>query len=337
MATTRLSDVQFDPDVYLTYVQENRTDRNAYTLSGVAVTNSVLASRANGDGDITSIPYWKDLDASDENISTDDPAANATPDKIGTGKMQARRVHINNAWQSANLVSSVLGSENPMQQIASRTAAYWEQRFAARVQAATLGIYLDNIANNSSDMIHDDSTEDGNNATAANKFNFGGFVDSRATMGESADNLGLMTVHPDTMAQIIKENQIEYIQDSETGVMIPTYNGLRLLEDKKLPVIAGATSGSRYVSVLYKTGAFGYGDGMPERPVATEFDELAGNGAGIETLVERKQWLIHPEGYRWTETTVAGDSPTVAEFALAANWSRQFERENVGIAYYVHN
>ena len=336
MATTRLSDVQFDPDVYLTYVQENRTDRNAYTLSGVAVTNQTLESRSDGDGDITSIPYWKDLDSDNENISSDDPGASATPDKIGTGKMQARRLHINNAWQSANLVSSVLGSENPMQQIASRTADYWDQRFAARVQAATLGIYLDNVGA-TGDMIHDDSTEDGDNATATNLFNYGGFVDATATMGESSDMLGLMAVHPDTMAQIRKQQQIEFIQDSKTGLMIPMYNGLRLLEDKKLPVIAGLTTGSRYVSVLYKQGAFGYGDGTPERPVATEFDELAGNGAGIETLVERKQWLIHPEGYKWTETTVAGDSPTVAEYALAVNWERQFLRENVGIAFYVHN
>ena len=146
MATTQLSDIQFDPDVYLSYVQENRPDRNAYIQSGVAVTNADLAARASGSGDITSVPYWKDLDASGENISSDDPTENATPDKIDTGRMVARRVHLNNGWQTANLVSSVMGSENPMQQIASRTAAYWDQRFAARIQAATLGIFNENAA-----------------------------------------------------------------------------------------------------------------------------------------------------------------------------------------------
>ena len=61
------------------------------------------------------------------------------------------------------------------------------------------------------------------------------------------------------------------------------------------------------------------------------------SNAGIETLVERKQWVIHPEGYAWTETTVTGLSPTVAEVALPANWNRQFERENVGIAFLITN
>lgn len=336
MATVRLSDVQFDPDVYLSYVQENRTDKNAYVASGVAVTNGLLQQRVNGDGDTTSIPYWKDLDATGENISSDDPAVFATPDKLSSDKMQARRLHINNAWQTANLVSSVLGSEDPMRQIASRTSAYWEQRFAARIQAATLGIYLDN-AGGTGDMIFDASTEDGTNATAANKWDFGGFVDARATMGESASDLALLAVHPDTMTQMIKQQQIEFVQDSVTGVRVPFYNEYRVVEDKKLPVIAGTDSGFRYVSVLYRPGVFAYADGLAKRPVATEFDELAANGAGIETLVERKQWLIHPEGYRWTETTVAADSPTEAEFALAANWERKFERENIGLAFYVHN
>ena len=336
MSTVRLTDVQFDPDVYLSYVQENRTDKNAYVQSGVAVTNSQLMQRANGEGDITSIPYWKDLNSASENISGDDPAVFAVPDKITTGKMQARRIHINNAWQTANLVSSVLGSEDPMRQIASRTAAYWEQRFAARIQAATLGIYLANAADNS-DMIFDVSKEDDADVTDATKWSFGGFVDARATMGESASDLSLLAVHPDTLTQMIKQQEIEYIQVAGTGVRIPTYNGYRVVEDKKLPVIAGTTSGLRYVSVLYKPGAFGYADGLAKRPVATEYDELAANGAGIETLVERKQWLIHPEGYKWNETSVVGDSPTEAEFGLATNWSRQFERENVGIAFFVHN
>jgi hypothetical protein len=336
MATVRLSDVQYDADVYASYVQEDHPDTNAFVASGVAVTNALLAARAAGEGDITTIPYWKDLDYSSENISGDDPAVFATPNKIGTGKMVARNVHINNAWQTANLVAEVMGTENPMQQIASRTSMYWENRFEARIQAITKGLFLENEAG-TGDMIHDVSLETTVGVAAANLFNFDAFVDARATMGESASMLALMAVHPDVMKTMVKLQQIDYIQDSVTGVLIPTYNGLRVIEDKKLPVIAGTTSGFRYVTALYKTGVFGYGDAPAQRPVATEFDELAANGAGIETLIERKQWLIHPEGYAWTETTVVDESPTVAEVALPANWNRVFERENVGIAFLITN
>lgn len=337
MPTVRLSDVKWDNEIYLSYLQENRTAKNAFIASGAAVTNAQLQQRAAGEGDLTTLPYWKDLDATSENISSDDPAELATPQKITADKMTARRVHLNNSWQAANLVASVMGTEDPMRQIANRTAAYWDERFAERVQKTVLGIYLDNIASGSSDMINDISTKDGANATAANKFNFEGFVDAVATMGESDDKLSLLAIHPVTLAQMRKENQIDFIQDSETGLLIPFYNGKRVVVDKKLPVIAGTTSGSRYVSVLYGAGCIGYGEALPARPVATQYDELAGNGAGIETLVERKQWIIHPEGYNWTETTVTGGSPSVAEVALAANWERKFQRENIKLAFFVHN
>lgn len=336
MATVQLSDVQFDEDVYASYVREDHPDLNAYVASGVAVTNALLSARAAGEGDITSIPYWKDLDYSGENISSDDPASYATPDKIGTGKMIARNTHINNAWQTANLVAEVMGTEDPMMAIKARTAPYWNNRFAARISGMTLGLFLENEAGDE-DMIYDVSTEDGDNAVDANKFTFSGFVQARATMGENASQLALLAVHPSVMTDMITNQDIVFVQDSVTGVDIPTYNGLRVIEDKKLPVIAGTTSGFRYVSVLYKTGVFGYGDAPSKKPVGVEFDELAGNGAGVETLVERKQWLIHPEGYAWLEASVAGDSPTVAEVSNAANWNRVFERENVGLSFYITN
>ncbi len=256
MATVRLSDVQFDPDVYLSYVQEDRPDRNAYTDSGVAVTSNALQSRANGEGEITSIPYWKDLDASSENVSSDDPAVYATPDKIGTGKMVARKLFINNAWQSANLVSSLVGDEDPMRQIAARTSQYWRQRFAARIHAATLGVYQANDAG-SGDMIFDVASESVAGQSADTKWTYDGFVDAVGTMGESASDLAMLAVHPDTMTQLRKQQAIAYIQDAETGLLIPNYNELRLVEDKKLPVIAGGTDGFKYVSVLYRAGPFG--------------------------------------------------------------------------------
>lgn len=334
---TRLTDVQFDPDVYASYVAENRPDRNAYVQSGVAVTNALLQSRAQGPGYVTSIPYWKDLNDATENISSDNPATIATPDGISTGKMVARISHLNKGWQSSNLVSSVLGMENPMRQIAARTAAYWDQRFALRILGVTTGIFLQNAAG-TGDMILDVSTEAGAAAVDANKWSFGAFVDALATMGESDDQLAAIAIHPVTLAAMRKEQQIDFIQDADTGVMIPTYNGKRVIVDKKMPVIAGTTSGFRYVSVLYGQGVIAYGEGTPERPVGVEYNEAAANGAGIETMWERKQWLIHPMGYRWTETTIAADpGATVAEMALPANWDREYLRENVPIAFLVHN
>lgn len=335
MSTTQIADIAFDNDVYASYMQEDDPARNAYIASGAVVVDPILTQRAAGQGEVTTIPYWKDLDNSSENISSDDPSVMATPDKIGTGTMRARNIHINNLWETANLAAEISATE-PMVQIQSRTSNYWNNRLSIRIQGMQTGMFLENEAG-TGDMIVDVSTQDGNNATAANKWSFDTFVDGYSTMGENADKLKLLAVHPEQMKAMRKENNIEFIQDSETGLMIPTYNGLRVVEDKRQPVIAGTTSGFRYVATVYAAGAFGFGQALSKRPVAVEYDEKAGNGAGIETLAERKQWLLHPEGYDWTESSVAGLSPTVAECALPANWERKFLRENVALAWIVTN
>lgn len=335
MALTQISDIEFDLDVYASMMQEDDPAKNAFVASGVIVVDPILTARANGEADTTSIPYWNDLDSSTENISSDVAGTLATPQKIDSGKMRARRIHINNAWQTADLAAEISGKD-PMMQIQSRTSNYWLNRLSARIQGMQTGLFLENEAG-TGDMIVDVSIEDGNNALAANLWSFDTFVDGYSTMGENANKLALLAVHPVVMKQIRKENNIVYIQDSVTGLDIPTYNGMRLVEDKKQPVIAGTTSGFRYVSTIYAAGAFGMGQALAKTPVEVEREALAGNGAGIETLVERKQMILHPGGYDWTETTVAGISPTVAECALPANWVRKFLRENVAMAWIVSN
>ena len=42
---------------------------------------------------------------------------------------------------------------------------------------------------------------------------------------------------------------------------------------------------------------------------------------------------MHPAGFQWSEGSVAGDSPTIAELELAANWNRVVERKAVGVAF----
>jgi hypothetical protein len=135
---------------------------------------------------------------------------------------------------------------------------------------------------------------------------------------------------------MVKNNDIVYIPDSQGALTIPTYMGLRVIVDDGMAVRAGTTSGFVYTSVLFTAGAFGYGEGSAKTPVELQREAAKGNGGGIETLWERKSWLLHPAGYQATGTP-AGDSFSLAELALATSWARVVERKNVGISFYVHN
>lgn len=337
MAVTQLSDVKFNATVYASYVAEEAPERNAFYLSGVVVDNPLLTERAQGPSNITDLPFWKDLDQTIEpNLSTDDPSDVAAPQKIGTGKMIGRNAYLNQGWSSADLVKQLNGPD-PMRQIAQRTSTYWRRQWSRRLIQSTLGIRDDNVANNSGDMVVDVASESIAGQSAATKFNFGSFVDAVSTMSESAEDLAAIAVHPQVMAQMRKNQEIDFIQDASTGLMIPTYNGIRVIEDKTLTVEAGATDGFKYTSILFGNAAFGMGEGMPRTPVAIEREEAQGNGEGIETLWERKTMLLHPLGFQFTSASVAGQSATLAELANAANWSRVFERENVPMAFMVTN
>ena len=85
---------------------------------------------------------------------------------------------------------------------------------------ATLGIFEGNDAG-TGDMIFDVAVEDSTAVTADNKWTFDGFVDARATMGESASDLTLLGVHPDTMTQMIKQHCCTRLPLYRTSTCVP--------------------------------------------------------------------------------------------------------------------
>lgn len=336
MATTQISDVVV-PEVYLTYQADNSPEKTAFFDSGVVVRNPVLDQSLDGGGMTVDIPFWKDLDATVEpNYSTDDPTQNASPQKVQAGEQLARKAFLNQGYSSADLTGELAGSD-PMQRIRNRFGTYWTRQFQRRLIATAVGVFNANVANNGGDMVHDISTQDGNNATAANLFARTSFTAGAFTMGDQFDGIAAIAVHSIVAKRMVDNDDIVYIPDSNGNLTIPSYLGKRVIIDDGMPVIAGTTSGFRYVSVMFAPGAFGYGEGTPKVPVEIAREASQGNGGGVETLWERKSWMLHPLGYKFLSATVTGQSATLANLRLAANWARQIDRKNVPFAFLVTN
>jgi hypothetical protein len=89
----------------------------------------------------------------------------------------------------------------------------------------------------------------------------------------------------------------------------------------------------KYRNYILGPNAISYMEHFPE--MATEPYRLpgAGRGAGVTTLYTRRHRLLHPRGFKWTETSVADKSPNFAELATAANWDRKYQRGNIKICY----
>ena len=58
-----------------------------------------------------------------------------------------------------------------------------------------------------------------------------------------------------------------------------------------------------------------------------------GNGGGESLIYSRRADIIHPLGFEFTSSSVAGESANLAELATAANWNRVWERKNVPLAF----
>jgi hypothetical protein len=121
------------------------------------------------------------------------------------------------------------------------------------------------------------------------------------------------------------------------GGSVPYFLGKRVIVDDSMPVVAGSTSGFKYVSALFGEGVIGYGENLPLVPAEVYRRPDQGNGGGIEQLWERKSWAVHPFGYKFNSASVAGQSPTLAELALAANWTRVVQRKNVPLSFLITN
>jgi hypothetical protein len=66
--------------------------------------------------------------------------------------------------------------------------------------------------------------------------------------------------------------------------------------------------------------------------------ELYRNGLASDTdLINRRRYILHPRGVKFTSASVAADSPTNAELETGANWVRVFENKNVRIVAVEHN
>lgn len=221
-----------------------------------------------------------------------------------------------------NLASELSGSD-AMARVRERATAYWTRQGQKRLISMLMGIKAHNIANDGGDMIHDASTE----TIGATQV-----IDAAGTLGDAMGAFRAIAMHSDLYKSLLKQDLIEYIRDSDGSLVMTTYRGLAVTVDDGLV----PDSNGVYTSVLFAAGAIGYGSAEPRIAAGTEIENLpgAGNGGGQQILHTRVNLAFAPLGYGWTEASVAKESPSIAELAIAENWKRTAaERKQVPIAF----
>jgi hypothetical protein len=150
-------------------------------------------------------------------------------------------------------------------------------------------------------------------------------------------------MHSAVEASLRKLDLIDFVPDSQGTAQIRTFQGRRVIVDDGCPVRAGTTDGQVYTTYLFGPGAFGMGsadlNGEPvEGGFGTQGFEMARDALASDTnFVNRRRFIMHPRGVKFTSASVAGAHPTNTELENQANWIRVWENKNVPLVAVTHN
>jgi hypothetical protein len=315
--TTKIADV-IVPEVFNPYVVQRTMELSALVQSGIVQNLAEFDTLASAAARTVNMPFWQDLTGDDELLDDQNPL---TPGKIEAAQDEAVILRRGRAWGANDLAANLAG-DDPMKAIADLVAAYWARRMQAILVAKLKGA-MGAVTTN----VHD--------ITANSKKTIEGetFVDAAQKLGDAKEQLTGVLMHSATEASLAKQDLIETERDSEGKVVMKTFMGKSVIVDDGCPV---AANGEDYTTYLFGPGAIAYGNGNPVGFVPTE---VARDGlAGEDYLINRKTLILHPRGIRWTPGAgvPAGVSPSNAELAAAANWTRVYEAKAIRIVAFVH-
>jgi hypothetical protein len=330
---TVLSDVVFR-DELRDYITVNSVERTAFFESGILTSNNDMSTLLASPSNTFTIPWWVDLDASIEsNYSNDVYTDIAVPLSVTSASMSARAAYLNEGWNCMNLVKNIT-KQDPLEFVAGRILSYWRRVAQRRAIATVIGIYNDNVAGNSGDMVVD----------AGGVISPTAIIRAKASMGDYSGQLGGLSViamHSAVQTQLQIQNMIDFAPVADQIPEFGRFQGMRVVVDDGLPVIGtGATA--KYLSVIFGPGAMGFAEQQPEGEDGLEYERAPdrGNGGGTETLWTRRNYVMHPLGYSFTGVKITGTPTTSrpvstnwADLADATNWERKFNRKQVPLAF----
>lgn len=331
MATVRLTDI-YNPLTFARRAQEAQTELNAFVASGIAVSDPVLQQQLNAGGNIGDINFYGPLTNTEPRYSNDDPAdVNTIHGKISNKTQKYRSAQRNYSWQVMDLARE-LADADPVGAITGRIGQFWANDDQTRLVQGLLGVLADNVANDSSDMLVSVATDAATAVTDAERISGNIVIDGMQTLGDHKMMVSAMAIHSAIHARLQKQQLIDYVRDADNNIMFERYLGKRLIIDDSLPAVAG-TNRITYTSILFGPGAVLRGNGRVEVPSEIDRNPDAGNGGGEQRIYSRVNNVMHPNGFSCISGSVAGQSLTRAELALAANWNRIAERKNIPIAF----
>jgi len=320
MAVARLSDV-IVPEVFSRYITEDSVKLTSFYRSGILQPSSEMVAFLNGGGTTLNVPFFQRLTGAAQAIQSD---YTITTDGVTTSKQVARRLLFGNGW-SAEELASALSGENVMQNITAMVDQWWDEQLQLALLAVIRGIIDDNEDNDDGDLVNDISTD--GTVGSTNRVSSDAVIDAAMLLGDLSGYTAI-AMHSVVYTRLLKQNLIDNEPTNTQNIGWGTYLGLSVIVNDQLYTETQG-SNTQYWTFLFKPGACLWAESA-EGITVVETDRNAAKSEDL--LFTRRQFLIHPVGWKWIENSVDDDMPTMNELQYAGNWDRVFNKKNTGVA-----
>lgn len=328
MAATTLSDV-IVPELFNPYVVNKTMELSALYQSGIVANNAEFDRLASEAAPIHNMPFFEDLTGDPEDIIEGKPLTAADIKSSKDVSTTIRRVKM---WAATDLAAALAGTD-PMSAIGNLVSGFWARAMQKELLAILAGVFgtyqgSSGAVTPLADHILDISGGSG----AAAKISASAFIDATQLLGDAQAELTAVAMHSATKSALKKQNLISTERDSNS-VEFDAYQGRRVIVDDNCPV----ASGGIYTTYLFGQGAVALGNGNPVGFIPTETDRDKKMGSGVDYLINRKCFILHPRGIAWQNKVRANvETVTRAELADAENWLRVYEPKQIRMVAFKH-
>ena len=330
MAVTKIADV-IVPELFNPYVVNRTMELSAFIQCGIVVNSPEFDKLASEAARTHNMPFFEDLSGESEATLED---VEMTPAKIGSNKDVSTTILRQKMWGASNLSAALAGAD-PMKAIGDLVAAYWARDMQKELIAILSGVFGTftpeggTATTRMADRILDLTKA---TSAAAKIISAEAFIDACQLLGDAQAQLSGIVMHSATKSYLKKKNLIATERDS-TDVEFDTYQGRRVTVDDGCPV----DKDNNYTSYLFGNGAVALGNGNPVGHVPTETDRDKRIGGGVDYIINRKAYILHPRGIAYTKAVREHvETPTREELANPQNWNPVYEPKQLRIVALKH-
>lgn len=333
MATTRITDI-VPVKTFSALVEAKLTEQSKFRQSGIVGTDPRVTAKAQTAGLETTLREWKRPAGGSAANGSDDDSVKASPKKLQQSAMIARilsRSESFSAMDIADFASDAAAIEYAASEFARLRASDEE----SALLSILTGVIADNVANDSGDMVKDTKVTTGS-VLAASLLNATTLINARATMGDQSGVLSTLVLHSDVVNYLRKNEPNAFVPASQSRIGLETYMGYTVIETDNVTK-TGTGTYAYYDSYLVGEGLFAYASAPVDNALVQVRDELAGNGTGMETILNRWRYILHPAGFSNQTAPSNGVSQSNTELATATTWDRIAARKAIPLVKLVTN